>query len=138
MTNTNPIKLTHDDAADISALLVGHRVVGADIDTQTLTLDDQTQIQVEPNEGCGGCSAGHYYLDHLATVDNIITSVKVTSDDLQGGDDPQRYSIFVFCDNEQINLLQVDGDDGNGYYGTGYKLIVTLPAQAARAAQDAS
>lgn len=30
------------------------------------------------------------------------------------------YQIFVFADNRPINLATFEGDDGNGYYGTGF------------------
>lgn len=36
------------------------------------------------------------------------------------------YSIFVFSENTKINLMRFDGSDGNGYYGTGYRLLVRL------------
>lgn len=32
--------------------------------------------------------------------------------------------IFGFCEDTRINLLQVDGSNGNEYYGTGYTIIV--------------
>lgn len=38
--------------------------------------------------------------------------------------DEKSYKIFVFCEDTRINLLQVDGDDGNGYYGSGYTIKV--------------
>ena len=36
------------------------------------------------------------------------------------------YKIFVYAENKKIKLLQCDGDDGNGYYGTGYHIEVKL------------
>ena len=38
--------------------------------------------------------------------------------------DMYSYSIFVLAEDNRIKVLQVDGDDGNGYYGTGYRILV--------------
>lgn len=38
------------------------------------------------------------------------------------------YRIFVFTENQRINLMQFDGTDGNGYYGTGFWLLVRPPS----------
>lgn len=95
-----------------------------------LTLDDGTKILVVPNEGCGGCSAGRYDVAHLATVENAITDVRLALKDEsdQDGEGPKSYRIYVMAGNEEINAVQVDGDDGNGYYGTGYELFVVQDA----------
>lgn len=95
-----------------------------------LTLDDGTVLWVAPNEGCGGCTSGRYGLTSLGAVDNVITAVRVAQ--TEHPDDPEddgkhSYRIYVVADAEAINVLQVDGDDGNGYYGTGYELIVVAP-----------
>lgn len=39
----------------------------------------------------------------------------------------RQYKIFVFADNQQINLATFEGTDGNGYYGTGYCIEVFDP-----------
>ena len=36
-------------------------------------------------------------------------------------------TISEEADAVEINAVQIDGDDGNGYYGTGYQLIVVRP-----------
>lgn len=40
--------------------------------------------------------------------------------------DKTSYKIFVLAADKRIKLLQVDGDDGNGWYGTGYSIIVKI------------
>ena len=112
--------------------------------TGYLTLSDDTVLKVWGNDGGCSCSAGCYPLAHLAKVDNIITNVEVVerpdSDDLDepacrtcdakyycdepGHDNRGHYRIFVFADNEKINLASFEGTDGNGYYGTGWWLEV--------------
>ncbi len=133
-----------NDEAEIRALLLGRRIVAVQYgdtprpDGQTwgnmpegmLTLDDGTQVHVAPNDGACACGAGNYSLASLAAVDNVITSVRTAVEphpDIPDDEDKNSYRIYVIADNVEINAVQIDGDDGNGYYGTGYELIVVLP-----------
>lgn len=131
----------HTNAAEIEGLLLGHRIVAVekgeyelegrrwyDSPTGRLTLDDGTQLYVAPNQGGCACSAGDYTLTHLTKVDNVITSVRLVDEEIVDGEDAHSYRIYVVADAQEINAVQVDGDDGNGYYGTGYELIV-VPAR---------
>lgn len=127
------IRLDYEDQDKIAGLLVGRRITTADIGTGTLTLDNGTVIKVIPNQGGCSCSAGDYELSRLATVDNAITSVRLVNDPANddydwSGPSPERggYRIYVVTANEEIEVVAVDGDDGNGYYGTGYELLVSL------------
>lgn len=136
--------LRETDDEKIKALLLGKRIVTAETGTfkaksaygwdetasGRLVLDDRTEVFVIPNEGGCACSAGDYDLEHLATVDNIITDVRLAAEsqpDEYGYEGPTSYRIYVFADNAEINAVQIDGDDGNGYYGTGYELFVVPP-----------
>lgn len=61
-------------------------------------------------------------------MDNAITNVEFECENLSE-DEPwyeeeKSYKIFVLCEDTRINFLQVDGDDGNGYYGSGYTIRV--------------
>lgn len=138
--------LEHLDQADheaIEELLLGRRIVAAEqgdvpipgnedsyydrTAEGVLTLDDGTRIYAKGNEGDCSCSAGDYFLKHLAAVDNVITSVRF--DDHPGGDGYDSdyegwYRIFVVADAAEINIASFEGSDGNGYYGTGYDLWV--------------
>jgi hypothetical protein len=126
---------------EIANLFIGRQIVSAEMkefrDVESyysgsvasgrLTLDDGTRIYVFPNEGGCSCGAGDYSLTQLAVTPNIITNVRVETELASSSaayDGPTSYRIFVFSDNVQINAMQVDGDDGNGYYGTGYELVV--------------
>lgn len=124
---------TQNDHDAIAELLVGHRVTKVAEDT--LTLDDGRQLRFEGNDGGCACSAGCYPLTELNGVDNVIT--KVVFDDNPTGDEygddamwlgPGHYKIFVYADNQKINLATFTGSDGNGYYGTGYSITVLVPA----------
>jgi hypothetical protein len=134
--------LNHSNVEDISALLTGRRIVAAeeghferpdrgwgDAATGKLTLDDGTVVLVVPNQGDCSCSDGDYALTSLAVCENIITSVNVVAQDENGEswESDRSYRIYVVADAVEINVVQIDGSDGNGYYGTGFELIVAVP-----------
>ena len=144
------------EAGRLKELLMGRKVVATRMtDEETnegymhgptgyLTLDDGTELKVWGNDGGCACSAGCYPLTELNTVDNIITNVEVEERPIGDGYDPCYvcgetwcgehdgwYRIFVFADNEKINLASFEGSDGNGYYGTGWWLAVMNSGQAA-------
>lgn len=120
------IGLDQDDEKEIKELLIGRKVK---VDGNKLLLDNGMILEVEANEGCGGCSSGWYSITKLNEVDNVITDVEFVCDGEVDGEygewyNDTSYKIFVFCEDTRINLLQVDGSDGNGYYGTGYTIKV--------------
>lgn len=114
--------LNDTEKDEIRSLLLGRKAVK--IDDTTLTLDNGIVLTFEGNEGCGGCPSGHYEVIDLNGVDNIITNV-IFDEAVNSYGDPIMYKIFVFADNTKINLLTVEGDIGNGYYGSGYTISVT-------------
>lgn len=141
----NLIELGEDDHAEIEALLLGRRIVKAEMGMvpipdptryrQTfvegvLTLDDGTRIYAQGNDGGCSCGAGDYPLAHLTAVDNVITSVRFDDrpdDDATDSGDGGWYRIFVVADASEINIASFEGSDGNGFYGTGYTLFVQRP-----------
>ena len=123
----------------IKELLMGRKVVEArvyddlkDVGHWTsaqgeLVLDNGVTVYIIPNEGGCSCGAGDYYLSSLNRVDNIITRVDVVAESEKVSEwyeGPTKYQIFVLAGHEKINLMTIDGDDGNGYYGIGYELLV--------------
>lgn len=117
--------LDYCEEKEIRALLMYHKIVK--VDGNTLFLDNGTELEVLPNEGCGGCGAGWYDVTELNTCDNAITNVEF---ECEPTDEPYcedfSYKIFVFAESQKIKILQVDGSDGNGYYGTGYSINVKV------------
>ena len=109
---------------EIEELLLGHKVTVDDYDN--LVLDNGVVLQINPNIGCGGCESGNYYLEHIASVNNVITNVEFV-EEFEDDCYYEHYKIFVIADGMTTELLDVYGTDGNGYYGTGYTIDVYLP-----------
>lgn len=124
-TNLNQLKiltrLREDDENEIAELLIGRKVK---VEGNNLILDNGIVLEIVANEGCGGCSSGWYHIEELNEVDNAITNVEFIVGIDKEKEDDISYKIFVFCEDTRIKMLQVDGTDGNGYYGTGYEIIV--------------
>ncbi len=120
------IKLREDQETEIRELLIGRKVTKVSDDT--LTLDDGTKLVIEGNEGCGGCSSGWYELTELNECpDNAIMNVEFETHNNVTNiyDEHYTFKVFVLAADRRIKLWEVDGDDGNGYYGTGYWIKVT-------------
>lgn len=120
------------DKKQITELLVGRKVTK--IESDTLLLNNGRVLTLAGNVGGCSCGSGDYELTELNGVDNVITAVEFV--DSPSGDDyddddsyvgPGHYKIFVFADNQKINLATFEGNDGSGYYGTGYSIEVQVP-----------
>jgi hypothetical protein len=125
------IEIREDKQDEIESLFLGHSV--QKVADDHLMLDDGRLLRVVPNDGGCSCGAGDYDLTVLNRVDNVITKVEFDYKPTGAEYGEERgaslfsegyYRIFVFAGDEKINLLQVDGDDGNGYYGSGFSLLV--------------
>lgn len=107
-------------AADLSEILVGRSIVK--VDAYKLILDDGTWLDVEPNSGCGGCSSGNYWIEEIASFENAITRVSYVESE-RGDED--LYEVFVYAaTGPSARVLAVAGDVGNGWYGSGYTILV--------------
>ena len=115
------------DSDDLSPVLAGRYVTKVDGDT--LTLDDGTLLAFEGNEGCGWCYSGNYGLTELfqrGTPTARIMSAEVKTTQLGDDEyDDTRYTLFVIVDDERLPLAEFEGNDGNGYYGSGFHVTVT-------------
>jgi hypothetical protein len=120
-------ELDYEDEAQIKSLLMGRRVTK--VNDTTLELDDGRILKIRGNEGCGGCSSGWYEIEELNDCpNNAIFNVEFEHTYDRDEDAYYRgnetYRIFVYAENEKIKLLEVNGTDGNGYYGSGYWIDV--------------
>lgn len=118
--------LNEECADEITALLMGHKITK--VNENTLLLDNGKLLTLEGHDGGCACTAGCYDLTELNGCDNIITRVELINDpddDSGRGSGRGVYEIFVYADNERINLARFEGTDGNGFYGTGYTIRVS-------------
>lgn len=121
----NRYKLEYYEEDKIKNLLLYRRIVETKGDT--LVLDNGTELEVVGNVGCGGCCSGNYDVTEINTHFNAITNVEFECEDSE--DDYAIYSsyrIYVLSADERTKVVQVDGTDGNGYYGSGYSIVVRL------------
>jgi hypothetical protein len=110
------------EADKIKSALLGRKIVKAE--NNVLTLDTGTELFVYPNKGGCSCSAGDYYLDNINKFDNIITNVEVKVIDLDEYEEDKFYQLFVYSGGISTSVADISGSDGNGYYGTGFSLLV--------------
>ena len=111
----------------LKKVLIGHSV--KKISDNELMTDNNYVLKFEGNEGCGGCSNGWYFIKQLNEYNNIITNVELSETELHNDEYEYRYEIFVYTNNDRVRLLRCDGDDGNGYYGSGYWITVNLEGE---------
>lgn len=120
--------LEYYDEKGIKELLLFRRIVSVEGDT--LVLDNGTELEVVGNYGCGGCYAGNYDVTELNTHLNAITNVEFECEATSEGSEPDlAYRIYVLSADERTKIVQVEGNDGNGYYGTGYHINVTIKGE---------
>jgi len=119
----NQYTLDYYNEEEIRKLLFGRKIIK--VDSDTLFLDNGIELTISPNSGCGGCGSGWYSLVELNDCDNAITNIEMVVDEnVKDKYDDTSYKIFVFAEDKRIKIVQVDGSDGNGYYGTGYEILV--------------
>jgi hypothetical protein len=118
-------ELDYTQKTQIEELLLGRTI--RVVDDHTVTLDNGTVLELPDTDGGCACNAGCYDLVTLQGIDNIITKVEFVDDPAGDDDHPDKqgiYQIFVYAQNEKVNLATWKGSDGNGYYGTGYLIRV--------------
>lgn len=132
--DTQEIVLTHNSDDGLYTQLLRGRYVTS-IDDGTITLDDGTELYIHGNEGCGGCESGWYWLENVYKQGSrrarIMSAYVAYGEDDE--DAPSVYTLFVMVDGNptQLPLATVRGNDGNGYYGTGFTLTATVKTRPA-------
>lgn len=131
---TQEITLNQDSDDGLYTQLLRGRYVTS-IDDGTITLDDGTELYIHGNEGCGGCESGWYWLEKVykqgSRQARIMSAYVAYGEDDE--DAPSVYTLFVMVDGNptQLPLATVRGDNGNGYYGTGFTLTATVKTRPA-------
>ena len=117
------------DSDDLSPVLVGRYVTKVDG-----ALDDGTVLAFEGNVGCC-CGSGDYWLTELfqrgtphARIMSADVTTRLTDEDDEYSD--TIYTLFVIVDDERLPLAEFEGNDGNGYYGSGFHVTVTRKGAA--------
>lgn len=104
--------------------------VGYDRAQGKITLDDGTELLLAGNDGGCICGAGDFELTRLNDMPiNGITNVEIGYEDrgYAEPEPPEVYRIFVLAQDERFELATIEGDTGNGYYGTGFWFSVVRP-----------
>lgn len=131
--------------ATLREILVGRRIV--DIknpydDVPGLILDNGVTVYVVPNEGCGGCIAGRWWVDAVSKADSAITDVRWDEEDFDcesEEDCDTRVRIFVYTESDiqAKEILTLEGYEDNGFYGYGFELyLVSAETEAKNKEED--
>ena len=124
----------HKDGKDFS-FLIGKSIIkveetyledeyGYKVDGYILICKDGTIIEIGTNEGCGGCSNGWSSFKDLKKLEennNVITNIEVKYTE-DGYND--KFTMFVYYEDNKINQLHGDDGYGNGYYGGGFYITI--------------
>ena len=118
----------------LKELLVGRRIVAVKdegYDNSGLVLDNGVTLYVVPNEGCGGCTAGWWWIERIDKADSAITDVRwdektFNYDENHEEDCDIRVKIFVYTESdiEAKEILTLEGYEDNGFYGEGFELFL--------------
>lgn len=118
-----------DPTEDLTALLVGKSVSSVDTAAGTLTLSDGAVLTIVPNFGEGWDGEGDFFLDRISTVENAIVAVEAATDHdgalPQGRTETYRINVYTAGIPALQELVSVSGDSGNGYYGSGFTVLVS-------------
>lgn len=126
---TREITLNQSSSDGFYTKLLRGRYVTS-IDNDVITLDNGIELHIWGNDGCMNCTNGSYWLEQVfkrGSSKARIMSAYVDCDE-DDGNPSTVYTIFVIVDGNphHLPLATVRGDDGNGYYGTGFTLTATI------------
>lgn len=115
-----------EDLDELKKVLLYRKIVEVSFNEYQgyMILDDGTKLRLVANEGCGGCGNGWYYLTELNKCDNAITDVSIEYDTHNYD---EVIKVFVIAEDRRIQIVNVEGDEGNGYYGRGFEVWVEKP-----------
>ena len=115
-----------EDLDELKKVLLYRKIVDVSFNEYQgyMILDDGTKLRLVANEGCGGCGNGWYYLTELNKCDNAITDVSIEYDTHNYD---EVIKVFVIAEDRRIQIVNVEGDEGNGYYGRGFEVWVEKP-----------
>ena len=120
---------TDEISSDLSKYIYGQSIVNIiedeDGEVLRLVLSNGVELEVQSNEGCGGCGNGWYLYSEVidtGTKGNVITKVEVEQpEDCEDG----TYSLYIYSNDKRILQTDFTGGD-NGYYGVGINMRVRM------------
>lgn len=127
------------DGEEIAKNLIGKSIIkverkkveddyGYKIDGYILYCKDGIKLEIGENEGCGGCSNGWSEIDlmSLNENDNMITNAEYKrgngTENYKYDDDA--FTIFIYYQDNKINVINGTDGYGNGFYGGGFYLNI--------------
>lgn len=121
MSNRDYYDMTHHDLA---GELVGKRIVEIDTYANTMTLHDGTVLTFRDAHDC--CAWFVAELRQHNLTDNAITRV-TTSDKHSDEYGDKSWSIHILAADKHIADVNINGNEGSGYYCHSINLEITNP-----------
>lgn len=105
-------KITDLDEYSLAKALVGKSITA--LEGNRLTLGDGTVLYIEDTADC--CAYYNAEARAIDLSDNIVTGVRL--DEREGDPDGSRehYTLTVLSAATELLAVDVEGDEGNGYY----------------------
>lgn len=105
-------KTTSLDEHSLAEALVGKSITT--LEGNRLTLDDGTVLHIEDTSDC--CAWYDAEVRAIDLSDNIVTGVRL--DEREGEPDwgREHYTLTVLSSSSELLAVDVEGDEGNGYY----------------------
>lgn len=127
------------DGKEIAENLIGKTIIkverkkvednyGYKVDGYILYCKDGIELEIGENEGCGGCGNGWSEIDlmSLNENDNMITNAEYKrgngTENYKYDDDA--FTIFIYYQDNKINVINGTDGYGNGFYGGGFYLNI--------------
>jgi len=110
-------------ADDLSAQLVGRRIVHINPNRRTIKLDNGTKLWLQNTEEC--CSHFEATINSIDLSQNAVTAVR--REELPATSDrhsAEYYSLTVLTVDKEVCAIEIDGDHGSGQYFRSVNLIV--------------
>ena len=111
---------TYDFKDFINKNLIGKRL--AHISDEKIITTDGIEIEIETNEGCGGCGNGWSSVDF--DLQNANLDAAIMNAVVEPTNDSDEYKLFIYMADNSTMRYDLDEGWGNGYYGGGFYLTV--------------
>lgn len=107
--NTKTTALNDDTLAEA---LVGKSIIA--IDGDSITLSDGTELHVESTADC--CAYYDAEVRAIDLSDNIVTGVRWDEREGEPAGSREDYTLTVLSSSNELLAVDVEGDEGSGYY----------------------